>query len=240
MYKIIIFDLDDTLIDNTENIHNAFKEILKYRNEEYTEEKFEAFQKLDKEYWAKRARGEINDPVEVMTDIVKKAEYARATRFLMYFDDIDYNEAVKINNLYMEALKEHVIEIEGAKEIIKYLHEKGYKIVVATNGPTVAINSKLSKVEIFEYVDVIFSADEVGKMKPHKIFFDGLLKKIKSENKKEMLLIGDQLEKDIKGGNENNIDSCWFNLYKSKTELEKSIYKPTYMIENLEELKNIL
>ena len=40
MYKIIIFDLDDTLIDNTKNIQNGFKEVLKYRNEKYSEEKF--------------------------------------------------------------------------------------------------------------------------------------------------------------------------------------------------------
>ena len=240
MYKIIIFDLDDTLIDNTKNIQNGFKEVLKYRNEKYSEEKFEYFEKHDKSYWSKRARGEIKDPAELMGDIEKKVEWVRAMRFLTFFNDIDYNEAVKINDLYMEALKENVVEIEGARDTVKYLKEKGYKIAVATNGPTVAINSKLSKSGILEYTDVIFSADEIGKMKPHKIFFDGLLNKIGSQNKEEMLIVGDQLEKDVKGGIDNNIDSCWFNLYRAKKELENYNYKPTYVIESLVELKNIL
>ena len=77
-------------------------------------------------------------------------------------------------------------------------------------------------------------------MKPHKIFFDGLLNKIGSQNKEEMLIVGDQLEKDVKGGIDNNIDSCWFNLYRDKKELENYNYKPTYVIESLVELKNIL
>ena len=37
MYNTVIFDLDDTLIDNFQNVKNAFKVVLKYRNEEYTE-----------------------------------------------------------------------------------------------------------------------------------------------------------------------------------------------------------
>lgn len=40
MYTTIIFDLDDTLTDNYENVKYAFKSVMNYKNEEYTEEKF--------------------------------------------------------------------------------------------------------------------------------------------------------------------------------------------------------
>ena len=39
-YKILIFDLDDTLIDNLENVKYAFKIMIKSKNEEYNEESF--------------------------------------------------------------------------------------------------------------------------------------------------------------------------------------------------------
>ncbi len=43
MYKTIIFDLDDTLTNDCENVREAFKIVLKYVNEDYTEVKFDRF-----------------------------------------------------------------------------------------------------------------------------------------------------------------------------------------------------
>ena len=48
MYHTIIFDLDDTLTDDKENIREAFKIVMKYREENYNEEKFERFYTKDK------------------------------------------------------------------------------------------------------------------------------------------------------------------------------------------------
>lgn len=74
-------------------------------------------------------------------------------------------------------------------------------------------------------------------MKPHKEFYKGLLKKAGILNKENVLFIGDELEKDIKGGIENNIDTCWCNYNKDK---KASRYIPKYEIHQLEELKKIL
>ena len=89
---------------------------------------------------------------------------------------------------------------------------------------------------INEYIDETFAADECGSMKPHTYFYEALFNKINNHNTKEMLYIGDELEKDIKGGNEVGMDTCWFNIRNENA----SIYKPTYEIHKLEELKNIL
>ena len=53
----------------------------------------------------------------------------------------------------------------------------------------------------------------------------------------DMLIIGDELEKDIFGGIQNGMDSCWFNI---KNTINKTDLNPTYEINNLIELKNIL
>ena len=52
-----------------------------------------------------------------------------------------------------------------------------------------------------------------------------------------MLIVGDELDKDVLGGNQNGIDSCWFNRNRQKNSTK---YKPSYEINNLMELKNIL
>ena len=47
-YKIIIFDLDDTLIDNFENVKYAFKTMVESKNELYTEKSFLRWYEIDK------------------------------------------------------------------------------------------------------------------------------------------------------------------------------------------------
>ena len=52
-----------------------------------------------------------------------------------------------------------------------------------------------------------------------------------------MLIIGDELDKDVLGGIKNGIDSCWFNMNNTAN---CTNYKPMYEIASLMELKNIL
>ena len=52
-----------------------------------------------------------------------------------------------------------------------------------------------------------------------------------------MIIIGDELEKDVWGGIQNGIDSCWLNIKKDKN---NSDLKPNYEINDLIELKRFL
>lgn len=236
MYKTIIFDLDDTLTNNLENVKYAFNKVLEYREEVYTEEKFSRFYEIDVKTWSDRAKGILITPYE--EDRIKKAEWLRARRFIQYFgeDNITYNEAVKVNNIYMEGMKEIVVPRKGCYEIIEYLYEKKYKIIIATNGPLIPLESKIEKLKITKFIDTIFSSEEVGYIKPHPEFYEGLLEKAKIKSKEEILFIGDDLEKDIKGGIDNNIDVCWCNY---ENEINND-YIINYEIHKLSELKNIL
>ena len=55
-------------------------------------------------------------------------------------------------------------------------------------------------------------------------------------NKDEMLIIGDDPQKDIKGAIISNIDTCLFN----PNDIISTEYLPTYEIKHLKELKTIL
>ena len=232
MYTTIIFDLDDTLSDNRKNMQGAFKKVV---GEKYSDKEFERFNEIDQRIWKERAEGIIKNPREGMTK-EEVTEWIRAQRFIKYFENITYEEAVKCNDLYVEGLKEKAEPINGALEILKYLKEKNYNIIIATNGPSDALPAKLEKLGFTNFIDKTMAADECGNMKPHTHFYEALFDKINNHNKEEMLFIGDEIEKDIKGGNKIGIDTCWFNL---KNEPNSEI-TPTYEINNLLELKNIL
>ena len=84
---------------------------------------------------------------------------------------------------------------------------------------------------------MLFISEEIGYPKPHKEIFEFALQKLENKNKNDILLVGDNLVSDIKGGNDFGIDTCWFNqnIWNNKLDIH-----PTYEINNLLELKKII
>lgn len=235
IYKKLLFDLDNTLVDDDENRKYAIQRILLERKYVVTNEKLQRFIELDNQFWKDRAEGIIKDPYKFKTN-EEKTEWVRAYRFIKYFNNITLEEAREINNKYINLLKKKIIPIKNSTDILKYLYEKQYEIYIITNSPTKVVNDKLSKINANKYIRNTFSAQEAGHMKPHHEFFECFFKKINSCQKEDMLIVGDDLEKDILGGIQNGIDTCWFNPKK----LYNSQYKTNYEISELLELKNIL
>lgn len=120
---------------------------------------------------------------------------------------------------------------------MQYLYKKQYEIYIVTNSPEKIVKDKLSKLNAQKYIKGIFSAEEAGYMKPHKGFFEKFFRKIGTYKKDDMLIIGDELYKDILGGIQNGIDSCWVNIKELKNNTR---FKTNYEINDLIELKNFL
>ncbi len=241
-YKILIFDLDDTLIDNLENVKYAFKIMIESKSEEYNEEDFIRWYEIDKKFWKDWQDGKIILPEYFKNETGKKSDkflnWVRAQRFLIYFNnEISLDEAIRLNNIYMNSLKENVIAIDGAYDTLNYLSSKGYYIIIATNGPKVATKDKLLKINCIDFVNEILSADMFGYMKPNKEFFDGIEKTLNNYNVNEYLIIGDSLKSDVGFAMKCNFDSCWFNKNNDNISDE---YIPTMTINNLRELIEIL
>lgn len=68
IYKKLLFDLDNTLVDDDENRRYAIKQILIERKENVTDEKIENFINLDNQFWKDRAEGKIKDPHNFKTN----------------------------------------------------------------------------------------------------------------------------------------------------------------------------
>ncbi|MCI8498237.1 MAG: HAD family hydrolase [Bacilli bacterium] len=164
-------------------------------------------------------------------------DWVRAQRVLIYFDNqVDLIKAVELNNVFMNALTEVVIAIEGAHEVLKKLKEK-YYIIVATNGPEIATKEKLSKIGCLDFVNEVLSADMFGYMKPRQEFFEAIQKLLNNYNNDEYLIIGDSLKSDVGFAMNCGFDSCWFN--KNNEELDNS-YKPTLTVNKLSDLIKLL
>lgn len=238
-YEVILLDLDDTLIDNLENVRYAYQKMMEFMNQEYTEEGFQKWYNLDKQFWIDFSNQQIEVPLEYKANHDDFVRYVRSLRYMLYFDNkISLQKAFEINELFLTSLNELVVPVENAKEVLEYLHSK-YKLVIATNGPTSAVKSKLGKIECLDFIDTIFSADMTIQTitKPNKKYFEELEEFIDFHDLKKILIIGDSLRSEVQGGMNAGIDSVWFNRFQEKL---PSNYKPTYVVEKLIDLKNIL
>ena len=170
-YKTILFDLDNTLVDDDENRKYAIKQILIEKNKEVTDEILNEFVKIDDQFWKDRAEGRIKDPYEFKNDD-EKTKWIRSYRFVRYFKNISLDEGWNINKEYVDLLKEHIVPIKNSTQILEYLYKKGYDIYIVTNSPTKVVNNKLDKIGAHKYITGIFTAEEAGHMKPRQEFFD--------------------------------------------------------------------
>lgn len=164
----------------------------------------------------------------------KKQNGLELKGFLNFFNGISFEDGVEINQKYINYLNQNVVQIKNAQKILQYLYQKQYEIYIITNGPIMAVNNKLSKINAKEYIKGTFTAEEAGHMKPNYEFFEKFFSFINTYKTEDMLIIGDELEKDVLGGIKNGIDTCWFNINKI---VNNTNFKPTYEINNLIELK---
>ena len=236
-YEILLFDLDDTLIDNLENVKYAFTKVSEYLGKEYTEEEFNRWYFFDKQFWQDFSAGLITVPYDKMDS--RFIPYLQSLRYKNFYNnEFDIDKALDINKLYINSMKEKVIPMPESKETLEYLSKK-YTIIIATNGPEQPVNDKLSKISCLQYIDNVFSADKTKDKvtKPNKIYFEELLDYIKYHDKERILLIGDSPLTDIQGGMSSNIDTCWFNRNNEKL---PTGYHPNIIINRLSQLIDIL
>ena len=236
-YETIIFDLDDTLIDNHESIKYAFKKVLEVLNISYCESLLDKWKSHDTLYWHSWETGNLIVP-DYITKLEDKITYLRATRFIRFFSmlSLSFEDAVFLNEIYCNNLGVNIKEINGASDLLNILYNK-YEIVIATNGPRDAAISKIEKANINNYISLLVSSGEVGYSKPNKEFFDYMIDNVINKDKTKMLLVGDSLSTDILGGMNNNIDTCFYN---PNNIIVPDKYNPTISVNKLLELKKRL
>lgn len=231
-YETLIFDLDNTLIDNNQSIKYAFTEILKKLKIDYNDDLLKEWNDFDKNWWHEFESGKSFIPQNIKPE--DKIAYLKAKRFMLFFKDLNlsFEDAVDIDKLYCYMLGNYAIEIAGANQLLKNIY-LNYEIVIATNGPKDQAINKIEKANLSPYISSIISVEDTGYPKPMKEFFEFLYTKVHNKDKNKMLLIGDSLSIDIQGGGENGIDTCWFNQYNL---VLPENYHPNIIINDLLEL----
>ncbi len=224
MYKIILIDIDDTLLDFQKSEDLAIRKTIETLNIIPTDELVLQYKNINLKYWKMFERREI------------EREKLLVERFKEFCEilNITNSDFSKLNETYFSYLSSVPFEIDGAEAFLKKL-ARDYEIYAITNGVKRVQTKRLSLVNITKYLRKIYISEEIGYQKPDIEFFEYVLKDLNIKNKEEVLIIGDSLTSDIQGGINANIDTMWYNPHYKHSDM-----KYNYEIHNYEEFKKIL
>lgn len=225
MKKIVLLDLDNTLIDFNECARHSIINSFKKHGFTYTDEVFKTFITENIKIWKRLEKGEITK-----TDL-------RANRWNIILGKlgIDYDGTI-IEEEFENGVAQGAYAVDGAYELLDYLYPR-YELYIVSNGFRFVQESRLKIGDFRKYFKDIFLSEDVGVQKPAKEFFDYCLERLGNPEKEDIILIGDSLSADIIGSLNYGVDCIWFN--KNGDKLPKDI-EPTYIVTKLKEIEEIL
>ena len=225
-FTTILWDVDGTLLDFLYSQKYAITKCFRTAGRDITEEQIKRYSQINDDYWRRLELGEITK------DQLLTGRFA--TLFEEYkIKDIDLAVFAKE---YQEALGSVFSFIDDSLTICKAFQEKVRQYVI-TNGVTAPQMNKLKLSGLAEAMDGIFISEQIGTPKPAKEFFDYCLKHIEEKDKSKLLIVGDSLSSDIKGGVLSGIPTCW---YRPEGAINDTPYHPDYEISDLHMLYDIL
>lgn len=227
--KILLWDLDGTINDFLATENYAIKKGFTRLNlGPCTDEMVSRYSQINISYWEKLEKGEMAKE-QILVD-----------RFKDFFAEYGLPEqnAVIFNKNYQLDLGDKLVFIDGALEVLQKIKKsKKIRQFVVTNGLVANQKRKLEGQELKPIFEYAFISDEVGFEKPNIEFFNAVFQKTGDIPKNQIMIVGDSLTSDIKGGNNAGIKTCWFNP-NGKTN-NKSV-QIDYEISDLRQLLKIL
>lgn len=198
-YRWILFDADGTLFDyelaETAALQALWTELgLGSRTDLDV-----AYRRINAELWRRFEAGEVT-PGEIKLE-----------RFRRLADELALEAApADLSRSYIEQLGRQTQLLPGAERLLESLSPR-YRLALITNGLAAVQRSRLALSTIGRHFPVVVISEEVGWAKPDPRIFARALELMESPQKREVLMVGDNLLADIEGAHRFGFETCWFN-----------------------------
>ena len=199
MFRFVLLDLDDTILDFLKSEEEALAKTLLQFGIRPTEAVTAAYSRINLAQWKMLERGETT------------RKLLKVRRFSLLFEELGLDcdaEAARVS--YEKNLSRTCYFVPDALQLLDTLYQK-YRLFIVSNGITAVQNGRIAASGIAKYFEKIFLSEEVGFVKPQKEFFDACFAEIPDFDPAEAIIIGDSLSSDIRGGINAGIKTCWFN-----------------------------
>lgn len=203
-YDVILWDVDGTLLNFLKSERFALTDTLSKYGLPANDEIIEVYSKINEKCWKKLERGEVEKSWVLVHRFEELFEYLHVT-------DVDVKAFQKH---YQYMLGSVFYFQDDSKKLLEKLKGE-FKQYIVTNGVEDTQRRKLKLSGITDLVDDIFISECIGYEKPNPLFFEGCMKEIEKDlgsipHKSRILIIGDSLTSDMKGGNQFGIHCCYY------------------------------
>ena len=203
MIKALLWDVDGTLMDFQAAEREAMKTCTKLLGlPPLADEEIAIYSQINDRYWKRLERGEITKQ-EVLVG-----------RFVEFFAlrglTCGREVAEAFNKEYQVRLGDTICYNDDSYELVRALRGT-VKQYAVTNGTAKAQERKMKNSGFGALMDGVFISDQIGCEKPGKGFFDHVFANIPAFDRREIMIVGDSLTSDIRGGNGVGIVACWYN-----------------------------
>ena len=224
-YNTILFDIDDTLMDfklsERAALHNTF---LDYGMPDGFSRFHDSYREISSVLWRDLEHGIM--PLALLgTERFKR---------LFHQHGLDFS-AEAFGMQYLDYLGRETHLFPEAEAMVSGLSH--CRLAVITNGFGTVQKARIKNSPMQHLFEHIIISEEAGYQKPHTGIFDYAFKKLGLKSKDSVLIVGDSLTSDIKGGADYGISTCWFN---PQGKLNGTAVQPTHEIRCLSELQEIV
>lgn len=225
MIKVLLLDVDNTLMDFHECARQAMHITALEQEISFPADIFEVFTQINNGLWLEIEKGTLT------------VDQLHQVRWNRIFEAIGIKrDGVAFEQGFLKNLAQGDATVEGAQELLEYLAPK-YTLCIASNAPYFQQTSRLKNAGLLHYFEKLFISETIGFSKPKKEFFDACMKELPGIKKEEIMMIGDSLTADIAGASAYGLATCWFNFGKSPR--EKGAVAD-HIVDSLLEIRNIL
>ncbi len=206
--EIVLFDLDDTLHDDTFAYRSAAEEVAR---EVAAEHGIDAMALMD----AYIAEAEGFWHRLTAEDLKVKLASIRASMWQSALESVGAGgdpELARISAERYNAYRTKYFTLfPGAVDLLRALRERGVKLGIVTNGLSETHREKIALLQISEYFDAIFLSDEVGMVKPDPLLFAHACRTLGGAPARSAM-VGDRYDRDIRGALDAGLYTIWLNV----------------------------
>lgn len=184
-----------------------------------------SYEGINRELWAGLERGEI--------DIGR----LKVERFRLLFEGAGLSvDPEAFSDRFASWLSRGVYPLDGAVELCAWLSARS-RLVILSNGIRDVQLARVGGSPLAGFIERIIVSEEAGVGKPDPGIFEYACDRINYHEKGSMLMVGDSLGSDIRGGANFGIDTCWFN---PGHRANGTALRPTYEADALSAIPDLL
>lgn len=204
---LALFDLDDTLHDDTFAYQSAAEEVAREVAAEHGIDALAlkaAYIAEAEGFWKRLDADSLQEKLAVT-----RARLWRSALDSVGIgsEDVAHRSAARYNDYR----KKYFTLYPGAAELLRELRARGMKLGMVTNGLSETHREKIALLRIGELFDAIFIADEVGMIKPDPLLFAHACTKLGCAPS-HSAMVGDRYDRDIRGAHEAGLYTVWVNV----------------------------